>query len=387
MLPDRPLVRRRTALAGALGGSPRRSSRPAATPATTSVRATRPRRRPRSPSAAQDPEQTPDRRWSTTCWRRSARRSPCSRRRAGSSSSRPTLAPLLHAHRSHAEVLEARPRRARRPRRDRRRPPPSRRSDRARPARRPASPTPPAGPRAAPSLGCWPRCRRPSPSTWRARSPEAVTRMTHRARRPADDAGGRARRGLRLRRAGRPHLAVGRARAVRDARRRPTRPTARRRDQLIGADRDAGGDARRGRAGVRARRAGSDTTDGRYQRGAGASSGPARRRTPRWWRATAAAAPARGDRAPEDAAVRELPSGELPRYSPEPASTRTAEATPGSLAWAVATAQLRRRGRTGATVSCTACKVARGVRRRPILHSAFLQQVSTLERDPSAQPR
>ena len=106
MLPDRPLVRRRTALTGALGGI-------AATvlaagcdtgddlgenDATGSPSP--------SPSVAQEPEQTPDEALvddvlaglgAAVGVLQAARRF---------KQLRPTVAPVLHAHRSHAEVLE-----------------------------------------------------------------------------------------------------------------------------------------------------------------------------------------------------------------------------------------------------------------------------------------
>jgi hypothetical protein len=106
VLPDRPLVRRRTALTGALGGIAATvlaagcdtgddlgQSDPTGSPSPSS-------------SVADEPEQTPDealvddvlaRLGSAVAVLRAARRF---------KQLRPTVAPLLHAHRSHVEVLE-----------------------------------------------------------------------------------------------------------------------------------------------------------------------------------------------------------------------------------------------------------------------------------------
>jgi hypothetical protein len=106
VLPERPLVRRRTALTGALGGI-------AATVLAAGCdtgddvgenRATG--SASPSPSVAQEPEQTPDEALvgdvlgqigAAVAVLQAARRF---------KQLRPTVAPVLHAHRSHAEVLE-----------------------------------------------------------------------------------------------------------------------------------------------------------------------------------------------------------------------------------------------------------------------------------------
>lgn len=106
MLPDRPLVRRRTALTGALGGITATVLAAGCdtgddlgeNDATASPSS--------SPSAAQEPEQTPDEALvdevlaglgAAVAVLQAARRF---------KQLRPNVAPLLHAHRSHAEVLE-----------------------------------------------------------------------------------------------------------------------------------------------------------------------------------------------------------------------------------------------------------------------------------------
>ena len=106
MLPDRPLVRRRTALAGALGGI-------AATvlaagcdtgddlgehDATTSPSPT--------PSVAEEPEQTPDEALVDDVLAQLGAAVAVLQAARRFKQLRPTVAPLLHAHRSHAEVLE-----------------------------------------------------------------------------------------------------------------------------------------------------------------------------------------------------------------------------------------------------------------------------------------
>jgi len=106
VLPDRPLVRRRTALTGALGGI-------AATvlaagcdtgddlgenDATASPSS--------SPSAAQEPEQTPDEALVDDVLARLGAAVAVLQAARRFKQVRPKIAPLLHAHRSHAEVLE-----------------------------------------------------------------------------------------------------------------------------------------------------------------------------------------------------------------------------------------------------------------------------------------
>ena len=106
MLPDRPLVRRRTALTGALGGI-------AATllaagcdtgddlgepDATTSPSAT--------PSVAEEPEQSPDEALVDDVLARLGAAVAVLQAARRFKQLRPTVAPLLHAHRSHVEVLE-----------------------------------------------------------------------------------------------------------------------------------------------------------------------------------------------------------------------------------------------------------------------------------------
>ena len=106
MLPDRPLVRRRTALTGALGGI-------AATvlaagcdtgedlgqnDATGSPSA--------SPSVAEEPEQTPDEALVDDVLAQLGAAAAVLQAARRFKQLRPALAPLLHAHRAHAEVLE-----------------------------------------------------------------------------------------------------------------------------------------------------------------------------------------------------------------------------------------------------------------------------------------
>ena len=109
MLPDRPLVRRRTALTGALGGIAATvlaagcdtgddvgESNATGSPSPSSA----------SSSVAQEPEQTPDEALVDDVLARLGAAVAVLQAARRFRQLRPTVAPLLHAHRSHAEVLE-----------------------------------------------------------------------------------------------------------------------------------------------------------------------------------------------------------------------------------------------------------------------------------------
>jgi hypothetical protein len=104
--PDRPLVRRRTALTGALGGIAATvlaagcdtgddlgENDAAPTPSA-------------SPSVAQEPEQTPDEALVDDMLARLGAAVAVLQAARRFKPLRPSVAPLLHAHRAHAEVLE-----------------------------------------------------------------------------------------------------------------------------------------------------------------------------------------------------------------------------------------------------------------------------------------
>jgi hypothetical protein len=106
VLPDRPLVRRRTALAGALGaiaatvvaagcdtGDDLGENHATGSPSP-------------SPSVAQEPEQTPDEALVDNVLVGLAAAVATVQGARRFRQLRPALAPLLHAHRAHAEVLE-----------------------------------------------------------------------------------------------------------------------------------------------------------------------------------------------------------------------------------------------------------------------------------------
>ena len=145
-------------------------------------------------------------------------------------------------------------------------------------------------------------------------------------RRPPDDAGGRARRPLRVRRAGRADLAVGRARAVRRDLATAYAAHRARRDQLrallatAGASRSRPSRRTSCRPPLRHARPGRRRAALELER---ACADDVRRG---WWRTPSATsagwAVERPDTTQRSASS---PSGEVPRSSPEPVSTRTAD--------------------------------------------------------------
>ncbi len=167
MLPDRPLVRRRTALTGALGGIAATVLAAGCDTGDDVGESDATGSPSPSSSAAQEPEQTPDEALVDDVLTQLGAAVAVLQAARRFKQLRPTVAPVLHAHRSHVEVLEGD-------------------LEGETPASRPAdlsaaveavrlsetqlqagSSTPPAGPRAAPWPSCSRRCRRRRASTSR----------------------------------------------------------------------------------------------------------------------------------------------------------------------------------------------------------------------------
>ena len=106
MLPDRPLVRRRTALTGALGGIAATVLAAGCDTGDDLGESDSTGSPSPSPSVAQEPEQTPDEALVDDVLARLGAAVAVLQAARRFKQLRPTVAPLLHAHRSHAEVLE-----------------------------------------------------------------------------------------------------------------------------------------------------------------------------------------------------------------------------------------------------------------------------------------
>ena len=106
MLPDRPLVRRRTALTGALGGIAATVLAAGCDTGDDVGESDATGSPSPSSSAAQEPEQTPDEALVDDVLTQLGAAVAVLQAARRFKQLRPTVAPVLHAHRSHAEVLE-----------------------------------------------------------------------------------------------------------------------------------------------------------------------------------------------------------------------------------------------------------------------------------------